>query len=259
MAIQFEDILAALCSQVTLSHANESQKMYLVRDAKEARLARDVLVAYGFDAKAYDKDNASRLYIASPSLDSALVEQKLSAALAYAISLKQIKQSLDTLCHDHAPALQSPDYNITFANMQPAGKQIVIHLTPPAHLDTSVLHAPASIPPSRVTQAVSARPARAKNRPSASADQSFFSGPAVGKKSYQRAFKRKSKPDSLWQQMYSYLSGHMVASVYGMFLAVVFLIVLFTAFTFSKAFLCPDFATAKRNTAWYCQQMNNSP
>src|SRR4051812_23372971 len=121
MVTQFEDILRALCSEVQLSHANESQKTFVLNDTREARLACDVLIAYGFDAKVYVESNGSRLYITLPPPDAAR-EQKLTAALAYAGSLKQIKLELDALYRDQSSSLQSADYSIAFSNILPAGK-----------------------------------------------------------------------------------------------------------------------------------------
>jgi len=240
MAIQFEDILSALCSEVMLSHSNETQKVYLLRDIKEARLARDVLVMYGFDVKVYDEGAASKLYITSSALSPEL-EQKLAAARAYAISLRQIKQSLDTLCHD--PVSQAPDYTIMLANIPPAGKQLVVHFT---------------APPSAVSgkQAPDAKSMKAKSRPAAvaSAKQSVMSGPAVGRASYPGASTKEPKPAGTGQVIYNYISGHMVSAMSVVVTIIVILLVFYTLFIFLKSFLCPDFATeqGKQNHSWYC-------
>jgi Fe2+ transport system protein B len=242
MTLQFEDVLSALCSQVTLSNANEAQKIYILNDAKEAKLAHEVLAAYGFHVKVYKEEAASKMYITMPSFDSALVEQKLSAALAYAQSLKQIKQSLDTLSHN--PVSQAPDYSIMLADMA-AGKQIVIHLTPASHTAASeaIKQAPVAKPKVK-TRTVAAAATGAKN--------SLESGPMVAKSSYKKP--ENAHAETKMQHLYNRFGGRALNSVYGIFLLIVLMMILYALFTFSKTFLCPDFATAKKNTAWYCQK-----
>src|SRR5687768_11702436 len=146
MTIQFEDLLSVLCPGFELKHATDFQKNYHIKDKKEARLAFDVLVSYGFDAKFYpDEENGgAKLYITLPAeMAPDVVEQRLQAAIAYGRAVKDIKLRLDTLCRDDAQLLQSPSYTLTFANASLGGKQMVIAITPAVAAATAAIQPPA--------------------------------------------------------------------------------------------------------------------
>jgi hypothetical protein len=262
MPAQFEDILSALCSEVNLNHANEAQKTFLLNDTKEARLACDVLVAYGFDAKLYPEENASKLYITLPPPDQAVAtEQKITAAMAHAISLKQIKQNLDTLYRDSGSTLQSPDYTIAFVDTVSAGKQMIVNFTPSV-VRPVVAPAPPPAPAPAPRPEAPKKPAtdvkkvdpkvrgKGKDR-----DAFLYGGTAVGQNLPKDAGGRNTKEDNVWNYIYNYVTGHAVAAMSAVLTLIILIIVFYTVMTFAKAFLCPDFATekAKRNHAWYCE------
>lgn len=253
-AADFEDILTALCSHVTPISSNASQKAFAIADGKEARLAFDVLVAHGFEAKVYDDSGTAKLYITLPAAEAAVTGQKLDAAMAYAKSLKIIKQSLDMLREDNAA--QSSDYSLTLANTAAGGKQILVQLTPPSPF--VLANKPASAPAAPVRQPDHAKPAapkKSKMYHGPVADP-FSSGPAVARKfvpAYLTGGKSQNS-DGFGRQISLYITGNM-ATYLAYFLSILtILLVLYSAFVASEAFLCPDFATTtKKNLKrWYC-------
>jgi hypothetical protein len=243
----FDDLLSALCGEFTPQHASDFQKIFLIHDAKEARLAFDVLVAYGFDAKVYpDPEKTSKLYITQPAMD-ARAEQKLEQALAYARGLRGIKENLDALATE--PALASPDYTMTFANAPGNNKQINIVLTQAA---ASAIAASATRP----AQAASPAPVAKRKPASGKKEEGFSTGPTLGQRYYPGALdeKAQAKQASLKRQIMLYLTGNAATGGTMVMLAIVIVAITFTLFILAKSFLCPDFATVKKNLAWYCQQ-----
>lgn len=264
MAVQFEDILNTLCSRVEPSHSTDFQTIYILGDTKEAKLAFEVLVSYGFDAKVYHEDTGSKLYITTPAPETqAQTEQKLTAALAYARYLKPIKSTLDALCADEAETLASPDYNIAFANTPVAGsKQISVQITPAAvtaAMQPTYQQAAAPQAPRPAAQAAKKAPAAkqpvGKNQYKKSDPDAFSQtsgGPAVGKKAYPTTAGIKNEEDSELRQMWLYFTGNIATSSFSVFIIIIIIVVIITLFVMSKSFLCPDFARQEKNTAWYC-------
>lgn len=260
MAIQFEDLLSIVCPGFELGHATDFQKHYQIRDEKDAKLAFDILVSYGFDAKLYrdEQNNTAKLYITMPAADAdpAVMEQRLFTAIAYGKALKDVKQRLDTLCHEEAEALQSPSYTLTFANAAQGGKQIVIAIqSAVASQQAQALAQPvmAPRPPSQPAQAN--RPA-AKKMVKKKEDDGFNQGPAIAKQLYTAPGKKKAEePDNWRRQLFLYVTGNMATGGAGIIMAAVLLFVLFSFFILAKGFLCPDFAVEKKdvNRAWYCE------
>lgn len=244
MAISFEDLLSALCTEFQPQHANDFQKIFLIADAREAKLAFDVLVAFGFDAKVYpDAAKGSKLYLITPPAMDARAEERFAQAVAYAKALRGIKHSLD--------ALPPPGgYTMTFANAPGNNKQINIVLTQPA---TAI--APAAAPARPAQQAAAPAP---KRKPMAMKAEAVFStsgGPTLGARSYPGGLdeKAQTRQSSLKRQIFLYLTGNAATGGVAVMFVIVVLAILFTLFILSKSLLCPDFATAKKNVAWYCQ------
>src|SRR5690606_3829449 len=106
-----------LCAHLELKSSTDFQTVFAIADAKEAKLAYDVLRSYGIECKVYQEDDGSKLYVTNPTADNeAELERKLAQALAYCTALKAIKNTADSLCADAAEVLSSPDYTMTFVN-----------------------------------------------------------------------------------------------------------------------------------------------
>ncbi len=118
MTETLEPLLNMLCKSVTKGQQNAQQTLYVLSDAKGAKLSYDVLIACGLDVKYFaDTDEAGgKLYVQNAAI--AASGDKISAALAAAPLLKQIKELVD------AQSTIS-NYNITFANT-PAGRQLTL-------------------------------------------------------------------------------------------------------------------------------------
>lgn len=79
-------------------------------------------------------------------------------------------------------------------------------------------------------------------------------GPELTKvpKYRKKKHKQELSNDSLRKRAKFFFIGNM-ASTGGWLLVYIFIIlILFSLFVFGKAFLCPDFASMKRNPSWYC-------
>jgi hypothetical protein len=261
MTVQFEDLLSVLCPGFELKHATDFQKHFGVRDEKDAKLAFDVLVSYGFDAKVYpgEEKNTAKLYITLPTadMDPAVIEQRLLAAIAYGKSLRDIKTRLDSLCHDDAVVLNSPVYTLTFANAPQGGKQMVISVNPAVASQPAA--SPATVQPQRsvASQAAQAkRPVMTKKAAQKKDDDGFNQGPTVAKNLYSGSGKKKdSRSEDDWRRrIFLYITGNIATGGAGVMAGVVLLFVAFSFFVLAKGFLCPDFAVEKKdvNRAWYC-------
>lgn len=262
MPMQFEDLLNVLCPGFELKHETGFQKHFLVADEKAAKLAFDVLVSFGFDAKVYhdDENNAAKLYITLPAKDTdpAMVEEKLSAAIAYGKALKDIKNRMDSLCHDDAETLKKPSYTLTFANSAQSGKQIVIAVSTAAA--NQPLATPTAPPVQAPRPAVAAQAQRSvirKKNQKKGDDDGFNQGPSIAKNLYSGPGKKKdARPEDDWRRRaFLYVTGNMATGGAGVMAAVIVLFVLFSFFVLAKGFLCPDFAVEKKdvNRAWYCE------
>jgi len=259
MTVQIEDIISAICIRFEAAHTNDFQTVYTVTDAKEAKLAFDVLVTFGFDAKVYHDDNKpSKLYVTLAEND-ALAMNKISDALAYANSLSQIKQILDSLCADEVLAAQLPDYIITFSNAQSSGKQINIQINQAEKRSTPFASAKVSAPQplQRPAQPVQARPKRMAQKVAGPEEETISSGPALTQRTYPGQIKPpEAESDTLTHQVSLYLRGNIATSSFAALSLIIFLALLFGLFVSAKTFLCPDFALeeGKRNHSWYCKQ-----
>jgi|GEM_PF-2441644 len=265
MTLQIEDLLSTLCTEVSLSLANDFQKVYGLMDSAEAKLAFDVLVAYGFAAKVYHTPGKpSKLYVAHSTLPAEQLQNVLSAAIAYAQTLKQIKANLDQLCNQSVPSLHSAIYTMTFVNMQPSGKQIIIQVTPPAGTEANVQPNSSTAGPEGTeaapVQAVAkaaavAAPTRKKVRKVKNPyEDDFAAGPAVGKGFYPTKIAPEGgrAQESMRKRIILLMFGNMATSSFATLMWLVLLFILFSFFVFAKAFICYDFV-AKKNNSWYCR------
>jgi hypothetical protein len=262
MAIQFEDILAVLCpSGFELKHATDFQKHYLVADDKEAKLAFDVLVSYGFDVKVYPDEETSgaKLYITLGGAEQATTEeQRMLASMAYGNALGDIKLRLDALCEQESAILQSPNYTLTFANAAQGAKQILITVSPAVAVVAAPVQSAGQ--PQQAQAATAARPA-VRKVVKKKEDDGFNQGPAIAKQLYTGKPGNKGgqgEPDDFRQRMFLFITGNLATGGAGVLGMGVLLFVLFSFFVLAKSFLCPDFAVEKKNEnrAWYCKDPN---
>lgn len=86
-------------------------------------------------------------------------------------------------------------------------------------------------------------------------EENIFSGPEI----MRQPGKRKSNTlqaganDSYWKQLKLYIKGNSLSAALIIVGWVAVMVVLFSMFTVSKAWLCPDFANPDKNKAWYCK------
>ena len=256
MTIEIEDILRAVCSSVKQTLSNDFQKVFVLSSASEAKLAFEILVAHGLDVKSYPQENnTAKLYVTHPTATPGQLENALSAAKAYAATCKEIKTSLDTLCGDGTKT-----YSMTFANLHPSSKQIVVQISPASGAPTPILaSAPAQNTPT--SQAASSAQTVVKRRVMKAKGhyEELSSGPAVGRGTQPGAVAADGTvpKESLKRRIMLYMFGNIAVSSYAMLIMVVILGVIFSIAVFAKGFLCPDFVSMKRNTAWYCKNASD--
>ncbi|MBY0407986.1 MAG: hypothetical protein K2Q01_09860 [Rickettsiales bacterium] len=275
MTLSTEDVLGSLCSEVALSHANDFQKVYTLATPLEAKLAFEVLVAFGLDVKVYHQaDKPSKLYITNPTFSDAQLQKIYASAMAYAKTLKQIKGSLESLCADNEALFAAIDYNIALHKGQGQAKQIVIQILPSAEAHSLALQSdtpPAAAPsisapaPSSASVSVAASQPRAAAKKSGGKPKSHYeelsSGPAVGRGNYpgKLSAEGEAQQNSLRRQMTYAVFGNMTTSTFAMCVMAVIAGVLLSVFVMLKGFLCPDLAVANKNRAWYCSYGDAPP
>jgi len=254
--IRIQDLVSATCTKVEeVNTATQAQSIFQINDPREAKLAFDLLTAYGFEAKLYNENSSSRLYVTPPKASKMENQALLAEALAYAHSLKALKQQADTIASNQNIA--APDYSISFATTPSLDKQIVVHLVSP---NRRIAQAPATpkiamsaaAPDTAAPQVIMGSRYLQKK-----VDDTIFSGPEITRQAGYRRSKEVSKgPDSLWKQFKTYLKGNAMAA--GLTLGGCFavLIVIISLFVVSKSFLCPDLAVVKKKV-WYCSYRND--
>lgn len=244
----FEGIIEAICTQAETLPSTELQKIYAITDAHEARLAHDALVAFGVETKLYagDGNEPSKLYVSRNhhTLDA-------DAALAYAHTLKSMKDTMDNL-NENLPEAR---YSIAFANTPGGGKQISITVTNPSKSPATASSTAAKPTPSRPRSAAHQhkRPAqRAKKK----RDNGFSAGPSIGKRYPGFVGGKPEGEDSATKRFLLYITGNAFTSGFAFLMMVVSVAAMFSLFVMAKSFLCPDFATekSKQNHAWYCKK-----
>ncbi len=262
-----KDVLSALCSEITPLNHNATQESYALKNDTEAKLAYEVLLAYGFDVNLYRESGTSRLYLTRDQRPPSAVALALDAALAHATTLKTIS---DQIFKDNNDINQY--INIRFQNTATQGKQITIHY-PPAPQDAAAAKpyvAEAAMKPSSSMQAPMTPPAPAHKTAKASiqlqkkkeavADNVFSGAPSLAKK-YPfgiQASSTEASDLSFKKRMTMYVLSNLTSSLYAFFAMLVATIILLTLFGVSKGFLCPDFIKAKqKNPPWYCRSLIN--
>lgn len=291
MTTTLEDILQALCSEVTLTLTNDFQKVYTVSTPFDAKLAHEVLVVFGLDVKVYHQaDKASKLYITHPRYSPEQLARIYDTALAYARAIKSVQSTINALCTQNEAVLSQMDYNMTFHKGQGNAKQLVIQMAPAGdnlkvQLESSDAPQPAATPTapaapqaaagaaSTTSSVMAASQARAaKYRAAKRTDhyEELSAGTAVGRGHYpgKLSAEGEAKANSTQRRMAILLFGNMTQGSYPMLIMTVMLALLFSIFVMMKGFMCADLAVAKKNKAWYCsyddqqaprQQQQNTP
>jgi hypothetical protein len=263
--MKFETILSVLCERSELRTANDFQQVFVIPAAKEARMAFDVLMAYGFECKLYAEEEQSKLYITAPAADDATVQPRLQAVMLYVNFIARLKQELGALCADNAELLGSPDYTLSFMNLPASGgKQILVNVLPA----NAVLSVPVSSAQGAVVAQPTAAPATtqqaAANRPKISSkrysrpkqEETMFSGPSLlsdNNKIISKKEQQKQEADSSWHQFKLYIKGNSAVAFSIIVAMMLMLLTVFSMFVVSKGFLCPDLATVKDKKTWYCK------
>ena len=250
MTITIENLISAACSHVEqLASPVLGQKIFLISDSKEAKLIYDLLIVYGYEAKLYNENGAAKLYVLQSKTKKIPANQTLLAeALAYAHSLKMLKEQIDTISHN--PAIQSSGYSIGFSFTPSLDKQITINLVS-ANKERSIT---AANQPAQKASSVSPAQNTTKNSRQATEDD-IFSGPQIMRQPglHKSSMMKNDGPDSLWKQFKLYMRGNSMAAGLTLIACFLGLIVLISLFVVSKAFLCPDFASMKdEKPPWYC-------
>jgi len=245
MTIQAEDILHTICSSVKETNSNGTQVIFALEPAKEAALAFEILVAYGFDAKIYHTpEKPSKLYLTRREIAPEIMQH----ALAYAKTLHQIKGNLDGLL----PALPAQDFTVHFMHMPPAGKQILVQISPASGTAAPTAQPAVAAPVASVSRPVAA-PAPARGKKPQAQEDILTAGPSVAKTNYAKTLgSDATRKDTVTKRLFFYLTGNITASSFAMFVMVAILGIIFSLFIFAKAFICPDFASMKKNHSWYC-------
>lgn len=260
MSADYKEVLTVLCTEVTPLNANETQEAFTLNDEKEAKLAYDVLVAYGFDAKLYRDESSSRLYISRADIKSPNLQQKIAAAVQHAASLKNI---LTTIKLQLADSEKHREFNINFVNTSSQGKQISIVFPPSANemvISSPVM--PASAGPVAAQQNPPAQQAR-KNVPDylkkqAAAKKTGIMSDAPGlAKKYPFGIRASGITETgdvtASKRLTTYLYSNFTASLYAFVFMITLTSLVLTMFITSKGYFCLDFAQVKNyNPPWYC-------
>ncbi len=238
-----ESLLQLVCATVSKSQQNTEQSVYVLGDAKDARLAYDLLASCSLDVKYVAEHDGGKLYVKNASLDTPACTEKLTAALASAPLFKQIKTLLDS----------SPEaaYTLSFSTT-PMGRQLTVvfpaEKPPIAQPKTSSQSSNAT---SRLIPQSSATPRR--KQAEKDDNDGLVSGPAVARKAIPKSFKTSDTgEDPLHKRILLYITGRAFSSFAWMLFILMILGLVFSVLVTARGFLCPDVATDKRTIPAYC-------
>lgn len=227
MTEQLETLLRMLCKGVNKTQQNAQQTLYVLTDAKDAKLAYDVVVACGVDAKYFPETNESgaKLYVQNASL-SAHAEQ-LESALISAPLFRQIKALVDG--HD-----ELENYTLSFANT-PSGRQLTLVFPAEKTASVTITKSP--------QVAASAAPGQKTRIAFKTVEDSVLGGPAVARKAIPKSFKTsETDEDPLSKRIWFYLSGKAFTSTAWLAFLALALALIFSIIITIRGFLCPDIA-----------------
>lgn len=253
MTIKLRNIIEAACENAELQPSTANKhSVYHIANKKQAKLAFDLLIAYGFEVKLYHEQDYDKLYVTYPKPSAVSNNATMKEMLAYAKALKTLKQYADNVSVD--PDIGSPEYSISFNNTPSQDKQCIISFAP--SIDNAQIkpdmqyQASKTISPSTVSN---------KRTKKGEAQDDIFSGPEIMRPSgVRKATSMKSEgPDTVWKQFKLYAKGNSLSAGLTLGACFVGLILFISLFMVSKAFLCPDFASIRdKNPPWYCDIKN---
>lgn len=79
-------------------------------------------------------------------------------------------------------------------------------------------------------------------------------GPELGRKPAPPRKGSRKKTGGMREQTELYIKGNAMQAFLVLMKCLFFLMLLYSLFTMSKTILCPDFANANKNPAWYCKK-----
>lgn len=239
-----ESFLSMVCSSVRKTQQNAQQTLYVLGDAREAKMAYDLLIVSGIDTKYYAEEHGGKLYVQNASLS----DGKLNDAVSAAPMFKQMKQMLDA-----QPALG--DYTLSITDT-PAGRQLTL-VMPGVKSQVSGVKPSVAAPATQTATTSSAAPAATGSKALRTAakqeEADLLAGPSVVRASIPKSMKTSATgEDSLLKRIFLYLSGRAFTSLaWALFIAMV-LGFIFSFLVTIKGFLCPDVATDARTIPSYC-------
>jgi hypothetical protein len=245
-----ESILKTICTEYeALPSAAQNQRIYAIKDPREAKMFFDLLVMIGLVAKLYHETSQSKVYVSPPKNAIKSSHELVAEITAYASSARSIKEHLDTLLAQGK--LGASDYSLSLSQTPAMDKQITVHLVSENRQVPKDQNNPIALQTQEKPNYKGS-----VNPGSTSKEDDIFTGPAVMNPigiTRAKLMKVDENPDTLWKQMKLYIKGNALYSSMVFIAYVIALISFFSMFVVSKAFLCPDFASMKdKNPPWYC-------
>ena len=262
MITSFEAILSSLCSRVEQLSETEFQQIFALNDAKEAKLAYDILLTSGFEVKLYNEAEASKMYVTRPNFDAATLATKMDTAQALATNFKAVKLTLDELNKNNATGIA--DYAITLVNGPNNHKQLAIALLPVATQHSATAPAAPSAAPTATRPAASPQKPAAKPvaKKKAEAGEEMLAGPQISREYNYASKATRGVEDSknvknFMSRMFVQHIGSNGTLILGTVFGVLLIVSLIIA---SRSFLCPDFAlqNSKQNHSVFCKKAEES-
>lgn len=250
-----QELLSRLCAQAEKSRENEQQAVFDLSDSKDAKLAYDVVVSCGVEAKIFPQDDGhAKLYVEKASL--APNAEKITAALASVDMLKNIKQIIDQ---------SNPTANYTLAyTLTPLGRQLTLQLphdksSQPVRkiMAPAAIAAQASAPAAATTtQPVAAKKPKRPNRLAKKEEsEDMLQGPSVARQAVPKYLQTKegdNESDSAVKTLMLLATGRAMKSGAWFFMVLLIFGTIFSVIVTAKGFLCPDFVTVESRNPSYC-------
>jgi hypothetical protein len=247
MSRSYQEILEILCSEITpLTHTG-TQEIFLLKPTKEARLAYEVLIACGFNARLYEEADGAKLYVSTADKNP---NDRFDAAYGYGLTLKQILAALPADSNtviSFANTAHGRQIAIHFPSQSPAASKISSPDEPQQAPETLRKHAKA---PERQKAGFSISGLKVEKEPDI-----FSGGPALAKQ-YPFGIKPpvdETNHESMRRKMLNYFVGNLSASFYAFFSMLTLLCIIITVYVMLKTYYCNDFLTpGRKNPNWYC-------
>jgi hypothetical protein len=255
-----QELLSRLCAVAEKSRENEQQAVFELGDAKDAKLAYDVVVSCGIEAKIFPQDDGNaKIYIEKATL--APQAEKIAAALHSVDMLKDIKQIID----QNIPASQ---YSLSYT-LNPLGRQLTLQLPhDKTSQPTKKILAPAAIAAQATTPSIAATPAKPvapqTKRPSRFAKkddkEEMLQGPSVARQAVPKYLQTKegeNESDSTFKMLVLLATGRAMKSGAWFFMILLIFGIIFSIIVTVKGFLCPDFVTVESRNPSYCPRVKS--